>query len=448
MNAIHPHATDLENFVLGKLAIEENLEVVQHLLTGCEACRETTADLWRRVEDGLRAARRSAPPEGGESAPSYDDAVDRAFSTAMERASHLNRERSEAANLVDELSRHPVARQLTLVNNSRRFRSWALCEQLIAASFERRFDDPHQGVGLAEVALAVARRVPDESYGVELRRDLEARAWAYLGNARRVASDLAGAGEAFGEAQSRLREGTGDPLEKALLLRFKAHLFVARRRFDVALGLYDQALQMYRRFGEKHRAAMVTLDKGFAFVIAEEPARAIPLLRAGLEVIDHGSEPQRVLAARHNLIDCLNETGRPGEALRRLGELRPFYRKLGDRMNLVRLRWLEGKILVRLERAGEAEEALLEARDSFIELGVGYETALVSLDLAALYAESGRTTEVLPLCEEMIPIFESRGVAREALAALITLQTAARREHVTVSLIREIVISMKTGRLA
>ena len=45
--------------------------------------------------------------------------------------------------------------------------------------------------------------------------------------------------------------------------------------------------------------------------------------------------------------------------------------------------------------------------------------SVASLDLAALYAAQGRTAEVRRLAEEMLPVFTSRRIHREALAALI-----------------------------
>jgi hypothetical protein len=90
------------------------------------------------------------------------------------------------------------------------------------------------------------------------------------------------------------------------------------------------------------------------------------------------------------------------------------------------------------ERFEQAEEALREARDGFVERGIGFDGALASLDLATVYAKQGRTGELKHLAEEMVPVFESRDVHQEALAALLLFRQAAEAEEVTLGLLKRI----------
>ena len=64
--------------------------------------------------------------------------------------------------------------------------------------------------------------------------------------------------------------------------------------------------------------------------------------------------------------------------------------------------------------------------------------ALVSLELSAVYARQGRTADVKRLAAEMLPIFQSCEVHREALAALIVFQKAAEMEQLSVGLVEEV----------
>ena len=66
--------------------------------------------------------------------------------------------------------------------------------------------------------------------------------------------------------------------------------------------------------------------------------------------------------------------------------------------------------------------------------------------LAALYAREGRTAEVKPLAEEIIPIFQSCEVPREALAALIVFQNAAEMEQLTIGLVEEVAAFLEKVR--
>ncbi len=69
---------------------------------------------------------------------------------------------------------------------------------------------------------------------------------------------------------------------------------------------------------------------------------------------------------------------------------------------------------------------------------MGYDAAMISLDLAILYLMEGRVADVQRLAEEMLPIFQAQDVNREALAALRLFQEAARRQELTIEKVREL----------
>jgi hypothetical protein len=111
-----------------------------------------------------------------------------------------------------------------------------------------------------------------------------------------------------------------------------------------------------------------------------------------------------------------------------------LYIQFRDPYTQLRLLWLEGKIAAGFERIEEAERAFLVTRNGFILQGGGYDTATVSLDLALLYAKQGRTAELRELAGEMRKIFAAEDVHREAIAALLLFEDAAKREIVTLLL--------------
>lgn len=79
----------------------------------------------------------------------------------------------------------------------------------------------------------------------------------------------------------------------------------------------------------------------------------------------------------------------------------------------------------------------------FLRLGKGLDAALVSLDLAVLLWEQGRTDELKELAAEMMMAFESREVHREALAALALFQQACAQERMTGDLIRQVAARLR-----
>ena len=68
-------------------------------------------------------------------------------------------------------------------------------------------------------------------------------------------------------------------------------------------------------------------------------------------------------------------------------------------------------------------------RQDFLAEKIAYDYALVSLELAALHLEQGRTGLVKEIAEEMLWIFEGEKVHKEALAALTLFRQAATVEE-------------------
>lgn len=446
MPEAHPSHELLERFMRGDLDTDTSGVIVRHLLTGCSGCRHITGSLWREIEQGLSAHSSQAPASESLPTSPYEEVFDRVLARASLEAGDLGQERASAPSLVVELSGHPQPRRLTMVRNSRRFQTWALCELLAEKSYDTRFEDAQAGVELAEVAVAVAQKLAPATYGERQTQDLLGRAWAYLGNALRVRSDLRQADEALRQAAVCFDKGSGDRLDRALLYRFQAHLLRARRQFESAHRLQDRATALYREFGETGLVANTLSDQALGRVYSGEAERAIPLLEEALEMLDDQSERRLTAAIRHNLALCLSEIGLSERALQQLRLLRPVYQELGDELTLVRVLWLEGKILHDLGFDERAEMALQEARDAFAEHGVAYDAALVSLDLAAVFAAQGRHSDLRHLAEQMVLIFESRDVHREAMAALSVFRQAARAEEATLALVHEISAYLRRAR--
>ena len=178
------------------------------------------------------------------------------------------------------------------------------------------------------------------------------------------------------------------------------------------------------------------------------PEQGIPLLHQALELIDPQQEPRLMLAARHNLVDCLAASGRFLEAQHAYRKARGLYQSFPDGRTQNRRKWVEGKIARGLGQSGNAEALFLAARDGFLAEGIPYETALVSLELAVLYAEQGRTAEMKRLAAEMVPIFTSRQIHREALAALSFFQQAAEAEQAGIETVAKIGEYLQKARYA
>ena len=372
----------------------------------------------------------------------YGPAIDRAFQGAGGQAEALLQEMDEAATLFGELLARPVAERLGLVQEIR-FHGLQLCHLLLARSEELLYEDPFAGIELARLAVEISGLLSDVNYGRSLIEETQAIAWAWLGNAYRVASDLRRAEEALDRAEAHLERSGGEAYAEAQIFSFRASLLSSQGRFREAVKLLDRALAIYREANDRHLEGKALIQKGLVLGYDCQFQRAIRLLRQGLSRVDVTEEPRLLVSAQHNLVGFLNDSGSPDQALDALRKTRRVYRDLGEPSHLARLSWLEGRILRDLGHLDEAEAALKEARDFFAVRGIGFDAAMVLLDLATVYAERRDTTELKRLAAEMVPIFASRDVHPEALAALALFQKAAEAEQVDRGLLERIASSFK-----
>jgi tetratricopeptide (TPR) repeat protein len=420
---IHPNEERLGELVrsLGN----DHQSLLQHLIQ-CEPCRDRL----------LRLACSGASP-GRPSPKDYAQAFEAAARSLRNQAFALSWEREAAAALLSELTAAPAKSREALLSDDR-FHTWGLFELLVDRSWETSLGNPAQAQDLAGLALRLSEHLSPALYRPELVEDLRARAWAYLGNARRLASDLAGAEQAFASAAAHLQKGTGDPIERAILLDREASLRRAQRRFAEALDCLTRAVGIFLRNGEKHRAGRSLVNLSLVHSYAGNTAESIAALFESLELLDAKADPRTLLCARHNLAGYLVEAGRPREARRLFRGTSALYRDFPDAWTQNRRQWLQGRIDHALGRLRPSEASLRAARDGFLAEGIPYDTALASLDLALLYAEQGRTGELKRLSAEMIPIFASCHIHREALAALAFFRQAVEAEKADLTLVTRI----------
>ncbi|MEO6193812.1 MAG: helix-turn-helix transcriptional regulator [Thermoanaerobaculia bacterium] len=343
--------------------------------------------------------------------------------------------RQRAGLLWDRLKRHTPAERRALVKKGGKYRTWALCERVAAESIRRAPNHPKEALDLAELALLIAERFPgDRAWGLRL----QGYAWAHVSNARRVCNDLPGAEAAIVRARKLWEAGEpGDPgfLKRAWLPWMEAALRRDQRRFLEALKRINEALA----FDPGELRGEILLTKARIHETLGDPEASTAALLEAAPLIDPRREPRNALFLRVNLLLDLCHLERFEEAVPRLAEVRALAGRLGEELDLTRVLWLEGKVAAGLGRAGEAQVAFEQARRVFGQRELVFDYALVSLELAVLLLDRGRAAEVRTLAEEMLRIFRTQRIEREALAALRLFCDAARRETATAELARRLV---------
>lgn len=326
-----------------------------------------------------------------------------------------------------------------LARTEAQVRTYEFVDALLDAAWAQTLEAPAEAEALAHWGFALAKKVPVDSLTPkETLYDLQARAWAYIANSRRMRSDLQGGAAAIKKAEWYLARGSQEAMERGRVLWLKGSLLRAQRKFEEAIRVCDRAVEAYREVGQPELVGRVLTTMALISYETGRTDKAIRTFYEALEYIDPATEEYLYLCIHHNLILASCDLERYTAARSLLQEVEPLYRKFRKPRVHLRHRWVQGRLALGFGDLKPAEEALLEARDGFLREGIPYEAALVSLDLCALYLRQGRNAEVIPVAEKILAVFKSLEVDREALAAWISLHRAATGRTLTRDLLRDL----------
>lgn len=419
-----------------------------HLFEKCVRCRQTFEE-WRRQGSGPQG-----PPDLLHER--YDAAFDRvrARVRSVEGGAVRGEAPLEPAAASQQRTARDLARELLKASPRRRLETIraqpmryagpALAELLLKEAKSNLPGTPKEAHHLSRLARAVLQHGEATPYETELY----ARALAYQANSLRAEGELRSAGELIEVSRFLLKPQVGcDRLTKAEIDSFEGSIRRAQRRLDEARSLFSSAVMAYALEGCRLDAGRNLLSLALVFRELGEPHRAIDVTSQALEIIQEEGGPELQLYALHNMAWLLNEVGEHAEAQRVFADAQPLYESHAGPKMLSRRSWLAGHLARAAGDVLSAESGYQAARDDLLELGIGYDAAIAALDLAALYAELGRTADLKRVAEEIVPIFEAQDVHREAAAALMLFQDAVKTEQVTLQYLVKLSRYLERARL-
>ena len=350
--------------------------------------------------------------------------------------------RREAAGQWEELCGRTSAQQLKLLASRSDLCTWAFVELLCEQSARAAANEPGRALELARHALRLAERVRG---GARWRNCLQGYAHAFVGNALRTAAQLDAAEAAFATAWRLWRAGgptAQGPLGEWRLLDLEASLRRDLRQFEPALELLRRALAGAPR----ERKGRILLNKGSILAQAGQVEASLSALAEATPLLDAAGDAHHRTCVRFNWIVNLCQLGRYREAEDRLPELRGLVRALGHAADSLRYQWLAGRVAAGLGHREEARRAWEHLARRFTARRNAYDAALVSLELSVLDLEEGRLTVVRERAEEMVWIFPSQRLHREALAALRLFVRAVQADSASAGLARHVLAFLERAR--
>ncbi|MDX6484778.1 MAG: hypothetical protein QOE95_2551, partial [Gaiellaceae bacterium] len=242
----------------------------------------------------------------------------------------------------------------------------------------------------------------------------------------------------LGQARLSFELGTRNEILEVRLLSLEASLDADLRQFRAACVALAKICKFHLDNGDEHLAGRALVQQGLYTSNAGNDAEALRLLTQSLELIDAQQEPTLAYAARHNILMLLVDCGRFREAERELFLLRPMQRHAGGRINQLRFRWEEGRIDAGLGRSERAEKTFREISAGFLEVNRAYDSALASLDLAAVLLAQRKAREAEEVVNAASRTFVALRVEREALMAVIMLRETCEMRIATRAMVEEV----------
>jgi tetratricopeptide (TPR) repeat protein len=410
------------------------LLMFEHLKELCDECRASLALLGSPGEeffDPRESGRseRAHPPD-----PRYTSLVSKAGQELLEWARRIEEERRQSEADLRALLRVPrQERELRIRRARKHFLSRSFAELLIEHSWRIVSARPEEAAELASLVALVLDRIPGAARE-DWAESLRLRALAHRANALRVRGELPDSDLLFGEVRRQLALAASNDGElHAEVSSLEASLRLNQRRLEEAVRLLDRAVLLYREQQDAEPLARVLVKRGAVHQVAGNLSRAVEDLTQALEMTADGGEigVRTRVCAISNLALCLCDLGRFDAARQLVEENRELYRSAAGGWEGMRLPWLEGIIARGRGETATAEGHFLSARNLFLEHGFTFNAALVCLDLALLYLDSERHSELRRIARLIEPILRTRGLHREASAALLLFQQAAAGELLT-----------------
>lgn len=319
---------------------------------------------------------------------------------------------------------------------------------LVRRSYGLRHDDPHHATRIARLAWRIANHLRSATGQALVVLDAQVEALANLGNLERVRENYLRAKVLLGRALAMLANGGGSASRRALVLEFQASLLRAQRAFAEAVEILREAASLYEKVADEANVGRVRLLHSYALYQSAEPREALRVLRSALPLLHAREEPGLGVGALHNYILYLEADGQHQLALALAVHGEDYFRALGSPSFLHRTWWVKGRLFSAVGNHSEAARYLEAAKNSFVERKLPYIAALVTLDLALVFARLGRRDIVAQLASEAQAVFSAKGIPREATAAFLLFAQAAREWRADVALVENLVAQLTPLRRA
>ncbi len=404
----------------------------------------------KKIREALALVRPEAPPRGHWVGPVYfspaevQELLDFGSSRGRLAERSIHKMVSQARVLEAAAEARAAAQGLwialraerrwrTLVQERPEYQTWALSELLCEESIRATPSKPDRALELAEVAMVVAELAPGEP---KWRLRIQGYAQAHVGNAFKVVNAFNKAEINFDRAAVKWERGHKGDLSNVLnggrVLGLRAAFLTVQEQFGEALKLLDEGIKI----GPQSERQFLFLGKAKTLEEAGDYEGALEALRKAAPLI-HGKTRQ-LWNLRYESLVNLCHLKRFVEVEAELPEVKALTIALGNDVDLLRLKWLEGRLLEGLGHAEKAVDCFAVVRSDFAARQFNYDAALAALDMAEVLLRLGRIPELKILARQTAAMFDGDILHSNISRVLHLFLEATQAEAATADLVRRI----------
>ena len=229
--------------------------------------------------------------------------------------------------------------------------------------------DPHSGEHLAMTAHMLIDYLVGGEFPEHLKNSFRISAMAVVANSRRLEGNWQDSFSAISLAKSYLFTGKIEPSAEAYLLSVHASLVCDTGHLEDAVHLVSRAADIYRSAGDLRGLATMKIQAADALQGGHKLGEAILMAEDALTLLTPDCIRLQMLA-RSIITECLVSLGRLPEALRSYEATKPLYDEAGDEVTLLKVEYLEAKILDALGYARESEKLFRSSIDGATEMEI------------------------------------------------------------------------------
>ena len=363
-------------------------------------------------------------------------------------ARRLQLERETSAHVVERLLRDtPVERWGELAEREDLQNCGAL-ERLGNLVVQTSKSDPRRSLPMAELALAVARSMPDSAYPAVVIAQVRAHAWkdvaqslGYLGRNREAI-------EALDRAEAEIGNFITLAHDRAIVRFVRAKTLQELERHDESLALLSECKAVFREHGDTRRLLLCGIAEGVLLHRLRkfrEAREAYLLLLAGTgESLDRESA-----ACLHNVIGhCSIDLADYDTAETHLSRAIELFEAIGEPMQAAKAELGRGRLLLRSGRVDRGIAHLRVTRATFLRNELAEEAGLCGLDIVEGFLLLDKYAEAETLARQIITEFTAASLNTRAITALGYLSEALAAKKASTALVTDVrnyIVSLRTA---